>query len=113
MQRDARTYLYDIQQAASLVAQFADGRNFDEYLADIMLRSAIERQFEIIGEAMTQLAKLDATLAGRISEHQRIIGFRNILVHAYASIDNGLVWEAIQTKLPILRREIDELLAEP
>jgi len=113
LQRDALTYLYDIQQAASLVAQFADGRNFDEYLADIMLRSAIERQFEIIGEAMSQLAKLDAALARRISEHQRIIGFRNILVHAYASIDNGLVWEAIQTKLPILRREIDELLAEP
>ena len=53
MLRETRKYLYDIQQAAMLIARFADGRTFDEYLADVMLRSAVERQFEIIGEAMT------------------------------------------------------------
>lgn len=53
MQREARTYLYDIQQAAALIAEFTAGRNLDQYLADAMLRSAVERQFEIIGEAMT------------------------------------------------------------
>ena len=113
MQRDPRTYLYDIQQAAALIAEFADGRGYDEYMADVMLRSAVERQFEIIGEAMAQLSKLDAAIAGRISEHQRIIAFRNILIHAYARVDSGLVWETIQTKLSILRHEVDELLAEP
>ena len=113
MQRDPRTYLYDIQQAAALVAQFTDGRNFDEYLADIMFRSAVERQFEIIGEAMRQLSKLDAALAERISEHRRIIAFRNILIHAYGQIDHESVWATVQTDLPVLRREVDELLREP
>lgn len=75
MEREARKYLYDIQQAAALVALFTDGRNFDEYLADAMLRSAVERQFEIIGEAMAQLARLDALLAARISGHREKFPF--------------------------------------
>jgi len=113
LEREARKYLYDIQQAAALVAQFTNGRTFDEYLADVMLRSAVERQFEIIGEAMTQLAKLDAALAARISGHRDIIAFRNILIHGYASVNHRLVWGSVETDLPPLRREVDELLGEP
>jgi uncharacterized protein with HEPN domain len=113
MQRDARTYLFDIQQASALIVEFTVGRNLDDYLTDVMLRSAVERQFEIIGEAMTQLSKLNAALAERISEHRRIIAFRNILIHAYGQIDDETVWDTVQTKLSILRREVDELLAEP
>ncbi len=113
MQREAQKYLYDIQHAAALIAAFADGRSYDEYLADVMLRSAIERQFEIIGEAMTQLSKLDAGLATRISGHRDIIAFRNILIHGYASVNHRTVWGVIDTKLEILRQEIDELLREP
>jgi uncharacterized protein with HEPN domain len=113
LQRDARTYLFDIELAAALIAEFTAGRNLDDYLADVMLRSAVERQFEIIGEAMTQLSKLDAAIAGRISEYRRIIAFRNILIHAYGQIDDESVWETVQTGLPILRREVGGLLAEP
>jgi uncharacterized protein with HEPN domain len=113
LQREARTYLYDIQQAAALVAQFTAGRTFDNYLDDIMLRSAVERQFEIIGEAMTQLFKLDAGLAIRISGYRDIIAFRNILIHGYAGINHRLVWGVVETGLPVLRREVDGLLAEP
>ena len=113
MQPDARKYLFDIQQAAELIARFTADRGFDDYLADPMLRSAVERQFEIIGEAMTQLSKLDATLAARISEHRRIITFRNILIHGYAQVDNRLVWDVVETKLSVLRQEVDDLLNEP
>ena len=112
MQREARTYLYDIQQAAALIAQFTDGLNLDDYLADVMVRSAVERQFEIIGEAMTQLSKLDAALARRISGHRDVIAFRNILIHGYASVNHRLVWGVVETDLPVLHREVDALLAE-
>ena len=78
-----------------------------------MLRSAVERQFEIIGEAMTQLAKLDAALAARISEYRDIIAFRNILIRGYASVNHRIVWSVIETQLPVLHREVDSLLAEP
>lgn len=113
MQREARKYLYDIRQAAARIAEFTAGRSIDDYLADVMLRSAVERQFEIIGEAMTQLAKLDAALAARISEYRDIIAFRNTLIHGYASVNHRIVWSVIETRLPVLHREVDSLLAEP
>lgn len=77
-----------------------------------MLRAAVERQFEIIGEALSKLARLDADLAARVSEHRRIIAFRNILIHGYADVDHRLVWDIVETKLPVLRSEIEALLAE-
>ena len=75
-----------------------------------MVRAAVERQFEIIGEALGQLAKVDPEAAGRIGEHRRIIAFRNILVHAYAGVDDMLVWDMVATRLAALRREVEELL---
>jgi uncharacterized protein with HEPN domain len=101
-----------MQHAAALVEKFTAGRDFDDYLADEMLRAAVEREFEIIGEALTQLAKLDRELASRITEHRSIIAFRNILIHGYASVNHRLVWGVVETKLPILLRELDGLLTE-
>lgn len=112
MRRDPRMYLWDMQQAARLIAQFANDRTFDDYLADPMFHAAVERQFEIIGEALAQLSRLDPALAARITDHQAIIGFRNILIHGYAIIDDKTVWQAVETNLPILLRELDGLLAE-
>lgn len=77
---------------------------------DALLRSAVERQFEIIGEALARLARLDETLASRISEYRRIIAFRNILIHGYADVDHHIVWDIIESKLPTLRREVTTLL---
>jgi uncharacterized protein with HEPN domain len=77
-----------------------------------MLRSAVERQFEIIGEALAQLARLDGKIVARVSEHRRIIAFRNILIHGYADIDERLVWDIVQAKLPVLRHELETLLNE-
>lgn len=77
-----------------------------------MLRAAVERQFEIIGEALSKLARLDADVAARVSEHRRVIAFRNILIHGYADVDHRLVWDIVETKLPLLRSEIESLLAD-
>ena len=67
---------------------------------------------EIAGEALSQLARIDAALAARISDHRRVIAFRNILIHGYASVDDRLVWDVVDTKPPVLRREVDALLGE-
>ncbi len=112
MRLEAKKYLYDIQQAADLLAAFTAGKAFADYEADAMLRAAVERQFEIIGEALAQLARLDEGLAARIGEHRRIIAFRNILIHGYADVDDRLVWDIIETRLPALRREVTALLEE-
>jgi uncharacterized protein with HEPN domain len=75
-----------------------------------MLRAAVERKFEIIGEALARLLKFDPTIASRISESQRVIGFRNILIHGYADVADRLVWDIVQAKLPQLHLEVVALL---
>jgi uncharacterized protein with HEPN domain len=110
MQLEARKYLFDIKQAADLLAAFVNGKHFADYQRDAMLRSAIERQFELVGEAVSQLARLDPVLAARLTEYRRIIAFRNILIHAYATIDDRIVWGVIEGQLPQLRREVEALL---
>lgn len=107
---EAKKYLYDIRQAADLVATFTSGKRLADYEADAMLRSAVERQFEIIGEALAQLARLDQALASRITEYRRIIAFRNILIHGYAEVDHRIVWDIVESKLPTLRREVASLM---
>jgi uncharacterized protein with HEPN domain len=101
MRLEARKYLYDIQEAAALAAQFTAGKDFAEYQGNPMRRLAVERAFAIIGEALVQLTRLDAALVSRITESYSIIAFRNILVHAYAQVDDRIVWGIVQTKLPV------------
>ena len=110
MRLEAKKYLYDIVQAAKSLSDFSRGKAFNDYQADALLRSAVERQLEIIGEALRRLAKEDPTIAAAIHEHQRIIAFRNILIHGYADVDDRVVWDVLQTKLPVLLREVEALL---
>lgn len=110
MRLEINKYLYDVQRAVTLLTEFTSGKTFDDYGREAMLRAAVEREFEIIGEALAQLAKLDAALVARISNYRRIIAFRNILIHGYANVDDQLVWDIVETKLPVLSKEITELL---
>jgi uncharacterized protein with HEPN domain len=112
MQLEARKYLYDVQEAAELVSQFTAGKDFADYRQNPMLRLAIERAFTIIGEALAQLARVDADLASQITDFRSIVGFRNVLTHAYAQIDDRIVWGIVQSKLPALIREVAELMNE-
>lgn len=107
---EAAKYLWDAQRAAERVARFAAGRSFDDYLADEMLRAAVERQFEIIGEAFAGLRRVDPALAAGIPDLPRIIAFRNVLSHAYATVDARLVWGVVENDLPRLQTAITQLL---
>lgn len=112
MQPEAQRYLYDIAEAGRLIGTFTAGRTFVDYERDAMLRSAVERQFEIIGEALSQLARLDQSLAGRITEYRRVIAFRNIIAHGYAKVDHRTVWDLVESKLPTLCQEVATLVEE-
>jgi uncharacterized protein with HEPN domain len=112
MQHEAKKYLEDIAQAGELVARFTAGKSFADYEKDPMLRPAVERQFEIIGEALVRLARRDAAVAARIGEYQRIIAFRKVLIHGYSDVDDLLVWGMVESKLGALRRDVAALLGE-
>ena len=110
MSGDVRSYLHDMAAAADLIQTFTAGRSYATYSSDPMLRSAVERQFEIMGEALTHLARKDPAIAERVPEHRRVIAFRNILAHGYSNVDDRLVWDIVESKLPTLRQAIAALI---
>lgn len=112
MQPEAKKYLWDARQAAALIARFVEHKTFDDYRADAMLRSAVERQFEIIGEALNALSKVDPDTAAAIPELARIVAFRNVLIHGYATVDDRLVWGVVEGKLPALTVACVRLLGD-
>jgi uncharacterized protein with HEPN domain len=109
---DAAKYLWDARRAAERIARFTAGRNFDDYLADEMVRAAVERQFEIIGEAFSGLRRTDPGLAGTIPDLPRIVAFRNVLIHGYATVDNQLVWGVVERDLPTLLATLTRMLTD-
>lgn len=112
MQRDPRAFLWDALSAAEAIDGFVLGRDVSTYAADEMLHSAVERKFEIIGEALGQLARTDAGLAGCIPRLAQIVSFRNVLIHGYAVVNHETVWNVIQDALPELTATLRRLLAE-
>lgn len=104
--------LADIIAAGEAIESFTANRSRQQYGADLLLRSAVERQLEILGEAIRRLEILDITLVARISEYRRIIGLRNIIAHGYDGVDHDIVWQVVETKLALLLAEVRLLLAQ-
>jgi uncharacterized protein with HEPN domain len=110
MQPEVKSLLVDIQHAVAGIDLFVVGKSLEDFNADLMLRRAVERQFEIIGEAVTRMRKVNPAVADSISESHGIVSFRNVLSHGYDTVRNPITWRIILEKLPVLRREVDELL---
>jgi uncharacterized protein with HEPN domain len=102
--------IWDARDAADAIATMTNGKTFGDFDRDIMLRSAVERQFEIVGEAFARLLRIDAALAARIPDIRDIVAFRNILIHGYAVLDRARVWRVVEEDLPRLRAALADLL---
>ena len=113
MHADARNLLWDARQAAERVVRFTQRKTFGDYQTDELLRSAVERQLEIVGEALNQLSRVDSATAPAIPDLTRIAGFRNVLIHGYASVDNRIVWGVVEANLGSLVHSLKALLAQP
>jgi uncharacterized protein with HEPN domain len=112
MAHDPRAFLWDVEQAADAIVAFTAGLDEAGYIANPLVRAAVERQFEIIGEALNRLSKTAPELAARVPDLREIVSFRNVLIHGYASIDHAKVWRTAGTLLPVLRAAVSALLAE-
>jgi len=110
MNDGAKKRLWDAAEACDAIAGFVEGKEFTVYEADHLLRSGVERQLEIIGEALGRAAHEDETVAWRIPELRGIVGLRNRLIHGYDTVDDEVVWDIVQGKLPALRAGIEALL---
>jgi len=112
MRPDAPALLWDARQAAARAVSVAEGRSVDDYLANWVSQSAVERQLEIVGEALKNLRTADPDTAERIPDIHAIVATRNILVHAYAQVDQQRIWRILTRDLPELIPVLDELLSE-
>lgn len=110
MRLEAKKCLEDVRQAAELILQFTSGKTFDDYDRDALLRSAVERQFEIIGEAVNRLSKIDPAIVAGLPDTPRIVAFRNILIHGYDIVDNRVVWDVVRNNLTPLNASVVSLL---
>jgi len=109
---EVKKYLYDIERACNLIINFTSGKTISDYSNDPMLRSAVERQFEIIGEALKKAISLEPELASNISYADRIIALRNRLIHGYAFVSDEIIWGILEAYLPVLYREVRDLISE-
>ena len=110
MRHKPEKLLLDITQAAERIEQLTRDISFHEFQSSEVTQLAVERLFEMLGEAMNRLAKLDESLAQRISNYRRIIDFRNLLTHGYDMVDVNIVWDAAVHHLPQLKAEAQVLL---
>ena len=112
MQRKVAYFLQDALDACMAIRRYLEGKSFDDYLGDDLLRSGIERQFLILGEALNQALRLDPLLEDAITDHRKIVQFRNVLAHAYFRVKNELVFGLAQSDLKVLARELEGLVSQ-
>jgi uncharacterized protein with HEPN domain len=110
MRPESAALLWDVHAAATSVAEFIAAIDAASYAADNLRRSAVERQLEIIGEALKNLRNADPDTAQQIPDIARIIGLRNILAHGYTVVDDAVVWTAASQRVPELLAVVDQLL---
>ena len=110
MERDANAFLWDVQQAITAIQQFTKGMDSTSYADNGLVRSAVERQFEIIGEALNRLSKIAPDLSKEIPNLREIVGFRNILIHGYDSVDADRVWKIVVEMAPDLKQVVSAIL---
>jgi uncharacterized protein with HEPN domain len=110
MPRDERAYLADIIESCDAILAAVKGLGLEDYEANRLVRSSVEREFIIIGEAMAALSRTAQQTFDTISRGRRIVDFRNQLTHEYPTVDNALVWAIIERDVPLLRDEARALL---
>ena len=110
MQPESRKLLLDMLEAGNAVVGFVGGKHLSDFKQDALLRSGIYFNFIVIGEALSQLKKIDEPTARQIGEHTKIVGFRNQIVHGYGRLDDEVTWRIIEKDLPALLLEIDALM---
>ncbi|HEX3009868.1 MAG TPA: HepT-like ribonuclease domain-containing protein [Bacteroidales bacterium] len=110
MDKEIQTWLYDIRQSIAEIDSYFENKpkRFDEYTSDIKTKRAIERNFEIIGEAANRILRKDKSF--KLDNIEKIIGMRNRIIHGYDKVSDDLVWSILINHLPKLKDEVETLL---
>lgn len=110
MNNEARRRLQHALDACNAIGKFVKSRSLADYEEDEMLRAAVERKFEIVGEALHLAEIADETIGDLIPDFRNIVGLRNRIIHGYEIIDDELIWRVTQSNLPRLVKQLESLL---
>lgn len=112
MQPDIVGTLEQIHEAAGYIEADTAGMTFEAFEADRRTRQLVERNFEIIGEAVNRLRRHAPEVVEQISASNKVVGLRSVLIHGYDRVDYAALWITVQASLPVLRAEVETLLSE-
>jgi uncharacterized protein with HEPN domain len=112
MNDETKRRLLDAAEACRAIQKFSAGTDYESFVGDELLRAALERKFEILGEALNRADQSDPELADRLPELRRIIGMRNRIIHGYDAVDEEILWDAVEFKAPALSEQISAILGE-
>jgi uncharacterized protein with HEPN domain len=110
MNDETKKRLLDALEACRAILQFTEGIDYAAYAADSMRQAAVERKFEIVGESLRRAEESAHELAETLPELRRIIGMRNRIIHGYDAVDDQIIWDAVQSKIPPLTERLASLL---
>lgn len=112
MRPETAAALFDMERAAKRIVEATEGKTYVDYQADWYFQSAVERQFEVLGEALVRLRDLERPVFERIPDAPKIVGLRNVIIHGYDTVDPAILWSIVDEKLIDLRVALGELLDE-
>lgn len=112
MDNNIKTWLFDILNSINEIESYyiEVPKIFEIYQNDLRTKRAVERNIEIIGEAMSRILKVEGEI--KISNSRKIVDVRNRIIHGYDSVSDDVIWGVIVRNLPVLQKEIEELLNE-
>jgi uncharacterized protein with HEPN domain len=106
MNRDVKKHLFDIKTSIDSINDYlGENPSFQEYQNNKLLRRAIEREIEIIGEAMNRIMKIEPDF--KIENSRQIVDTRNWVIHGYDKVDDVVIWGIVTNHLPKLQSEIE------
>lgn len=111
MQRELKLYLWDMLSAGDDILRFLEDVSLASYRKSELLRPAVERKFEIIGEALTQARQFYPQMKEQIGEHREIVAFRNRVIHGYFAVDDQILYSTAHDFLPAFLVQVREILA--
>lgn len=111
MDRKLRKYLEDILNSINEIELFMEGRprEYETFCNDLLFRRGVERNIEIMGEAMNQALKINPNLP--VTSARKVVDTRNFIIHAYDSLREDILWAIVIRHMPLLKKEIEEILA--
>ncbi len=110
MQRDPLVCFEDALNGCLLLQDFTSSMSYKGFCIDARTKAAVERQFEIIGEALNRVRQIDEKLLSGIDNWRQIIGFRNVIAHGYDVVDDAIIWDAVQKDIPLLLEQLKVIL---